>query len=41
MGETPALDFIGGHLANTLGLGLILAFIMLLIGAPIAAVRSR
>jgi hypothetical protein len=41
MGGTPALDFIGGHLANTIGIGLILSFIPLAIGLPVAFLRSR
>ena len=40
-GGTPALDFIGAHLANTIGIGLILSLIPLLIAVPIALLRSR
>jgi len=40
-GKTPALDIIGGLLANTIGIGLILTFIMFAIGLPVALVRSR
>ncbi len=40
-GGTPALDLIGGLLANTIGLGLILSFITLVIGLPVALLRSR
>ena len=40
-GATPALDFIGGRLANTIGIGLILSFIPLAIGLPAAYLRSR
>jgi hypothetical protein len=41
LGPTPALDFIGGRLANTIGLGLIISFIPLAIGLPAAYLRSR
>ncbi len=41
MGGTPALDFVGGRLANTIGIGLILSFIPLAIGLPAAYLRSR
>ncbi len=36
-----ALDFIGGHLENTIGIGLILSFIPLAIGLPAAYIRSH
>ena len=41
LGGTPALDFIGGRLADTIGIGLILSFIPLAIGLPVALFRSR
>ena len=41
MGGTLALDFIGGRLADTIGIGLILSIIPLAIGVPVAALRSR
>jgi hypothetical protein len=40
-GGTPALDFIGGHLADTMGIGLILSFIPLIIAVPVALLKSR
>jgi hypothetical protein len=40
-GPTPALDFVGSRLANTIGIGLIMSFIPLAIGLPAAWARSR
>lgn len=40
LGGTPALDFIGARLADTIGMGLILSLIPLAIGIPVALARS-
>jgi len=40
-GATPALDFIGGRLADVIGIGLIMSFLPLVIALPVALMRSR